>query len=218
LHCLPFLWVKGSAEPAAMAVASRGVGVKELFREDRVFSPDSSQSVDAALELLAHLESSSPPAAIAGGWGAIEGLLADPNDRATAADNLATLVTCSFPRAELTALCYRYERNEGQQGRNLLPSGTNRERCRSLATMIIDGSMPTMHATADQAAVNRMKKLLRDPTRGLKTIRESFCEAFHRLYRQRNLILHGGRRACAPSRSLLARVWTGSLMVAMFRT
>lgn len=193
LQCLPFLWVKGSAAPAAMAVASRGVGVKELFREDRVFSPNSSQSVDAALELLAHLESSSPPAAIAGGWGAIEGLLADPNDRATAADNLATLVTCSFPRAELTALCYRYERNEGQPGRNRLTGGTNRERCHSLATMIMEGSMPTMHATADQAAVNRMRKLLRDPARGLKTIRESFCEAFHRLYRQRNLILHGGR-------------------------
>ena len=193
LNRIPMLWVKGSAAPAPMKEASRGVGVKELFREDRVFSADASQSVDAALELLAHLEGSSPPAAVAGGWGAIEGLLADPSDRATAADNLATLVTCSFPRAELTALSYRAQSAHPEQCRELEGVQTNRERSRILAKIIIDGRMPEMPLVTDRAAVSRLKKLLANPGPELQTIREAIGESFHRLYRQRNLILHGGR-------------------------
>lgn len=69
LNRLPMLWVKGTAAPVPMKGDSRGVGVKELFREDRVFTTEANQSVDAALELLAHLEGSSPPAAVAGGVG-----------------------------------------------------------------------------------------------------------------------------------------------------
>ena len=193
LNCVPMLWVKGSTAPAPLKEASRGVGVKELFREDRVFSTGASQSVDAALELLAHLEGSSPTAAVAGGWAAIEGLLADPNDRATAADNLATLVTCSFPRAELTALSYRAQRTHPGQCQELEGAQTNRERSRILATMIVDGRMPEMSSVADQAAAARLKKLLANPGPELHTIREAIGESFHRLYRQRNLILHGAR-------------------------
>jgi len=176
-----------------MQEASRGVGVKELFREDRVFSADASQNVDAALELLAHLEQSSPPAAIAGGWGAIEGLLADPSDRASAADNLATLVTCSFPRSELTALSYQAQRIHPEQCQELGVAQTNRERCRVLGRMIIEGTLPEMPGVTDQAAVARLTKLLSNPGPELQTIREAIGESFHRLYRQRNLILHGAR-------------------------
>lgn len=193
LRLLPHLWVKGAPEPAPMKETSRGVGVKELFREDRVFSNGASQSVDAALELLAHLEGSSPPAAIAGGWGAIEGLLADPSDRSAAADNLATLVTCSFPRAELTALSYRVERQDPEAAKTMERLVGNRNRARAVGQLIIDGRMPNMRSEVDQAAVARLQKLLGNPTRELSTIRDAIGESFHRLYRQRNLILHGAR-------------------------
>ena len=46
--------------------------------------------VDAAVDLLGRLKDSSPLAAIAEKWGAIEGLLAYPCDKASASDNLAT--------------------------------------------------------------------------------------------------------------------------------
>ncbi|MGY6240220.1 integrase (plasmid) [Burkholderia ambifaria] len=193
LHYLPNLWVRGSADAAPMPASARGVAVRELFREDRVFATDVSQDVDAALELLAHLEGSSPPAAVAGGWGAIEGLLADPNDRASAADNLATLVTCSFPRAELTALSHRVERILPGDFAELAGVDVNRERCRILATMILEERIPALPSVADQAAVARMKKLLANPRPELQTIKDMISDSFHRLYRQRNLILHGGR-------------------------
>lgn len=193
LRYLPILWVNGSTEPASMKADSRGVGVKELFREDRVFSSDVSQSVDAALELMSHLESSSPTAAVAGGWGAIEGLLADPSDRSSAADNLATLVACSFPRAELTALSYRLQKSHPEMCPQFDDGFSNRERCRILARLILDNRMPMLVNVTDQAAVTRMKKLLADPRGALQTIKDAIGESFHRLYRQRNLILHGGR-------------------------
>lgn len=193
LRPLPRLWVKGAAEPALLATASRGVGVKELYRGDRVFSANANQSVDAALELLAHLDGSSPPAAIAGGWGAIEGLLADPSDRASAADNLATLVTCSFPRAELTALSYRIERQSPHEIPELTGITANRDRARTVAQMIVEGRMPVMRAEVDQAAIDRLRKLLANPSSELLTIKDAISESLHRLYRQRNLVLHGGR-------------------------
>ncbi|MDR5756646.1 integrase [Caballeronia sp. LZ035] len=193
LHLLPNVWVSGSTVEFSTKANSRGVAVSELFRSDRIFATDGSQDVDAALELLAHLEDSSPPAAIAGGWGAIEGLLADPNDRASAADNLATLVTCSFPRAELTSLSRRAERIFPAECAELAGIEANRERSRVLARMIVEDRMPVMPSVADQAAVARMRKLLLNPHPELQTIKELIAESFHRLYRQRNLILHGGR-------------------------
>lgn len=209
LNRLPMLWVQGSAVPTPMEGATRGVAVKELSLENRVFSTEASQNVDAALELLAHLEDSSPPAAIAGGWGAIEGLLADPSDRASAADNLATLVTCSFPRAELTRLSYRAERVHQVAGQELAAAQTNRDRCRILAKMISEARLPEMRSMADRAAVARMRKLLANPHAVLQRVRESVSDSFHRLYRQRNLILHGARIdsvALTPSLRTVAKL------------
>lgn len=190
---IPTLWVKGNSTPVPMQDASRGVSVKELDRENRIFSTDFSQSLDTALELLAHLEDSSPPAAIAGGWGAIEGLLAVPDDRASAADNLATLVTCSFARSELTALSYRAERKFPEVCNTLVGVSINRDRSKILAQMIIDNRLPEMPTMADRAAVLRLNKLFKAPHSELMSIKDSVSESFHRLYRQRNLILHGGK-------------------------
>lgn len=163
------LWVNGHPEPFNLDKRSRGVGVKELFREGRVFTADANQSVDAALELFAHLEGSSPPAAIAGGWAAIEGLLADPSDRSGAASNLASLVTCSFPRAELTLLFYKAEHQDAAVRARMTGLRANRERSRIIASMISDGTIPAMRKVVDVAAVARVQKLLEDPQAELQT-------------------------------------------------
>jgi hypothetical protein len=59
--------------------------------------------------------------------------------------------------------------------------------------MIMSGAMPVLRGFSDQAAVTRMEKLFRDPKTGLNAVREVISDSFHRLYRQRNLILHGGK-------------------------
>jgi hypothetical protein len=171
LNRLPKLWVAGSATPFDLSHDRRGVEVKELYREDRIFSADAKRSVDAALELLAHLDGSSPAAAAAGGWGAIEGLLAPPNDRSTAADNLAGLVTCSFPRAELTKLAHLVSQHYPDQYPALENATGNRERSRLVGAMIIDGTIPVLPGLSDRAAITRMQKLFQNPKVELDTIR-----------------------------------------------
>src|ERR1039458_4969533 len=46
---------------------------------------------------------------------------------------------------------------------------------------------------SDRAAHLRMQKLLHSPSKVLSDIQTHLADAFYRLYRQRNLILHGGK-------------------------
>ena len=106
LALLDHVWVKGDGAPHKVNRVRRGVWVEALERENQFYDTDSCGGIHAAIELLSHLQFSSPGAAVAGGWAAIEALLSEPNDRAVASERLAMLVACSFPRAELTRLSY----------------------------------------------------------------------------------------------------------------
>lgn len=189
---LPNAWVKGHPEPLQFPRNTRGVRVEALSREHLVFVDATNSNVDTAIELLSHLEYSSPSVAVAGGWGAIEGLLGEPGDRAAAADHLATLVACSLPRAELTGLSYVVAKHSEEQKRELDRAGTNRERAALLARWINDGHSLNLPHISDNAAVNRLRRLFARPSDTLHDIELAASDAFHRLYRQRNLILHGG--------------------------
>lgn len=193
---LDTLWVDGFPRALNLDHTPRGVRVEALFREELVFSHESSspigRRVDAAIELLAHMEDKSPAAAIAGGWGAIEGLLADPSNRSGAAENLASLVACSLPRAELTALSYKIQEKLPTLIPSLAECSVNRERALLVAQAIVNKVEITLPRDEDRAAIKRMQRILSDPTSELKTIRELIASSFQRLYRQRNLILHGG--------------------------
>ena len=188
----PVLWIAGHDVPVRYAAKQRGVRVKAIYREDQVFSAASDSSVDAAIELLAHLESSSPAAAIAGGWAAIEALLAERADRAAAADNLAALVACSLPRAELTHLSYSLERGDSALAERLQHCQTNRDRAEVVAEVLFSGQPVNLKGATERSAAQRMQRLLRQPDPKLARIKAVTSDAFHRLYRQRNLILHGG--------------------------
>lgn len=189
----PVMWVFNDDErqQVSLAPSTRGVRVKVLLRENLIFKPSDS-GVDAAIELLAHLESSSPAAAIAGGWAAIEALLSDSGDKSTAAENLAWLVAASFPRAELTALSYKAARGS-RRFKSLLGGITeNRMRAATVADCIAAGDDLDLLDPTDQAGLQRIRKILQAPANSLLDIQGHVAAAFHRLYRQRNLVLHGG--------------------------
>jgi len=96
LALLGQVWVSGEEKSYAMDRKRRGVWVEALEGEHQLYNTRPSGSIDAAIELLSHLQTSSPAAAVAGGWAAIEALLSEPDDRAGAAERLAMLVACSF--------------------------------------------------------------------------------------------------------------------------
>ena len=188
----PAVWVRGQSRPFPFGPRPRGVRVKALYREDQIFN-DSATNVDAAIELIAHLENSSASAAVAGGWAAIEALLAEPGDRANAAESLASIVACSFPRAELTALSYACEPECVDLAPALQACTENRQRAQTIAGAILQGHTLNLRRPSDRASHRRMLHLLESPSKRLTALQVHLADAFHRLYRQRNIILHGAK-------------------------
>lgn len=204
---LPFInsiWVKGEPKPFPLDRTNRGVWVSALERENLVYSVRPSGGIDAAIELLSHLQSSSPSAAVAGGWAAIEALLSEPSDRGGAADRLAMLVACSFPRAELTYLSYVLPTVDPALAAQLAEATENRDRSNIVAAALHTGvANIAALGPSDRAAAARMVELLANPHRVLHVIEDHAAIAFRRLYRQRNLVLHWGKTDAVALRASL---------------
>ena len=198
------MWIAGEKEATPLRLRRRRVEVHALHRENRLFVDSEFGIVDAAVELVAPLDSESPGAAVAGGWAAIEALLAGPGDRerVAAADRMASLVACSFPRAELTALSYKLEEKGGVIADRLRACGSNKERSAVVAELVTAGAPPTFEHDSDTAALSRMAALLSRPAQTLQDVEAHLSDCLRRLYRHRNMVLHWGRtdalglRAC----------------------
>jgi hypothetical protein len=132
---------------------------------------------------------------VAGGWAAIEALLTGPGDRdrVQAADRMASIVACSFARAELTSLSYQLEAQGGTIGDQLKACGSNRDRCEVLVKLIQAGNPPTFLRDTDTAALARITALLGKPAPTLSDVESHIATCFRRLYRHRNIVLHGGK-------------------------
>lgn len=196
-------WVAGEKSSFPILQHSRGVNVRALVRENLVYASDRPETeLDAAFELLAPLQSSSPIAGIAAGWAAIEALLSEPSDRGGAADRLATLVACSWPRAELTKLSYAVSKDATLTAR-LAGTTDNRTRAKVLAEAIVNNENLVLDTWSDKAACLRMRHLLSNPASVLADVQQYASSSFRRLYRQRNLILHGGKTNAVALRACL---------------
>jgi hypothetical protein len=203
---LQVAWVDGQQRPFRLQRHRRGVEVHALYREDQLYAEGSTSNVDSAIELLGPLASSgSPAAAVAGGWAAIEALLTGPGDteRVSAGDRMASLVACSFPRAELTALSYKVERVGGALGVRLNACKSNRDRSAVVAIAIKRGEDLGVQDHSDRAAVARLQAVLMDPYQELHGIQDHVASGFRRLYRQRNIVLHWGRTDAVALRASL---------------
>jgi hypothetical protein len=111
-----------------------------------------------------------------------------------AADRLAALVACSWPRAELTTIARnRMWKVKDGFSSELERLATNKDRCDRLVVELRAQRSLTYPFRSDHAAAHRMEHLLGDPASVLNDVRGHARESVRRLYRQRNLVLHGGR-------------------------
>ncbi len=191
----------------------RRVDVRTLERQDRLIDDINAIAtgpVDSALQLLAHLDHGPPEVAATSGWSAIESLLTAPGDgggNVIAADRLAALVTCSWPRAELTTLAHRrIDAVEDELTEKLREAETNREKSALIAAEIRAGNWLKLEDRSDESAVRRLEPLFRNPGEALKSVRGYAASAFRRLYRQRNLVAHGARTGAVALRPSLRTV------------
>jgi hypothetical protein len=194
------LWVEGIREPLPLEPPARAVDVLSLQQERTLYRIVAQDVLDDALELAGPLNKGAPGPAVAGGWAALESLLhhsGDPADqkegRAVAATRMAAIVACSWPRAELTALSYAHQPDAPDLlSAHLAAAGTNHQRAVAVAAAIEAGRMPVTPKAADAAAVFRMAGLVASPKKTLLDVRATVEGSLRRLYRQRNIVLHGG--------------------------
>lgn len=190
----------------------RGAAIMSLVAEGQLLAVDPAKTyaaerhaIDDALELAAPLNAGALAPAISGSWAALEALLTDAQDgdqqegKVAAAVRAAALAACSWPRAELTALSYQVN-GRGKAGLELANRldevPTNRDRAAIVADWLrANGGMPLKRSwrlPSDVAAISRMNGVLSDPTTALRDVQGYIERSLRRLYRCRNVIVHGG--------------------------
>jgi len=193
----PRAYVGGGHKPSISLRRTRRVEVRALEREQRLLHLERTGPVDDALELLSHLKRAPAPVAVTSGWAAIESLLsgAGDTDKVITAERLGSIVACSWPRAELTTLSWAFhERPPGDGiGQPLRDCITNRERAQVFLDRLAGPDDPLLTQLPDRLAQKRTEKLMRNPRTGLLAIQRQAASSFRRLYRQRNLVVHGGQ-------------------------
>lgn len=205
---LPYIWVAGHAKPVPLDPPARGADVLTLVNEGHLYRIASQRSrIDDALELAAAVNRGPMAPAVAGAWAAVESLLSHPDDpkenersgKAVAADRMAAIIACSWPRAELTALAHRHKPREVDDlTRSIAACTTNQERARLVAEALRTKGAGALDFTrtstkySDNPAAQRMADLVQDPRPVLNDVAGAFRIALRRLYRTRNIILHGG--------------------------
>ncbi|MFE1877731.1 integrase [Streptomyces sp. NPDC059496] len=200
---LPFIWVAGYDTPVPLEPPARGVDVLSLVYEGHLYKVDSRERIDDALELAAVSNRGALAPAVAGGWAAVESLLVHPDDprgdgersgKAVAADRMAAIIACSWPRAELTTLAHRHQPAQPDAlSESVAACTANRERARLVAEALRAGGPEALALKyTDTAAAQRMAALVQNPGTQLAEVNHAFRIAMRRLYRTRNIILHGG--------------------------
>ncbi|MFY1634261.1 hypothetical protein ACN27F_13430 [Solwaraspora sp. WMMB335] len=175
-------------------------------------NPDVTAALDDAFELLASAGTSTTWASVAATWAVVEGLLAPPDDSgASSADRMAAIVACSWPRAEMTQLVDALISGGGEIGNLLESKPTVTDRLDVLDNLLAKKQALLLAEPGDMAALARMRALYDDPPAVLGRVRSYYCDAFRRLYQQRNLVMHKGR---SDSVALGATLRTVPMLVA----
>ena len=153
-------YVEGEREVFPLR-AQRRIEVGSIKRQAQLFQNDgrAPTRIDSAFELLAQLDGPGV-VAVGTGWAAIEALLSAPGDKnkVVGADRMASLVACSFPRAELTLLASRLLRaGDSPVHPQLAACSTNKERALVLLDALRANTPLSWEEPEQQAAVDRLR-------------------------------------------------------------
>ncbi|GIH05841.1 hypothetical protein Rhe02_39080 [Rhizocola hellebori] len=190
------VYVIGETKSLSYEQRPRRIDVHALESTSAVFDLNLPHELRSVLELLAPLDRGTPAAAVAGSWAAIEALFVGPGDtanRVIAASRMANVVACSYIRAELTSVANAYaEQCSDSLAAEIRDSADNLARTRVLEQAMRSDRSLRIPAVRDNLALERMYALVERPHEVIKGVVGQCEDAFRRLYRQRNLIVHAG--------------------------
>lgn len=162
----------------------------------RLYAESLNTQLDNALGLLSSRHHLSAVASVAMLWAAVEGLLGHPGAQGVdAADGLAAIVACSFPRAELEDLLSKPVRqNILDLGlRDDLNNAEGSHKARLLLEALRTHGSEMFTNVEDIAAASRVLQIDADPRGVITRIQAYFVDVFRRLYYQRNFIMHAAK-------------------------
>ncbi|MGL4306925.1 MAG: integrase [Mycobacteriaceae bacterium] len=161
--------------------------VQELVMDDYIAN---------TLSLVQPLQTGAPHIAVISGWSAIESLLVEQSDEdsSIAAERFSLIVAASMVRAELTSLSRRYmETYKDSFARRMQNCSENIDRARLFQIRAMSDERIDLHSQVENMALTRIQPVLKNPGAEVRKIADILTPEFARLYRKRNMVIHGGQ-------------------------
>lgn len=218
----PRWYVEGIHRSHILRPETGNVSAMSLAKTGRLYAGSTSKSIIDALQLASALTTGSDSIAVSSGWAALESLLTAQSDwsergngRVNVADRAACILAAAWPRSEATTLSYWLSRESNLPARvkrELETADTdNVERCRVLMSFVATGEPIVIDEPLTAASLARVRQLHGDPRKTLNRVETYMRSALRRLYRQRNIVLHGGAdRSVALTADAYSRTAGGS--------
>lgn len=152
-------------------------------------------TLESVLALIEPLQTAPPHLAIISGWAAIESLLSSATDKTNAecADRFGLVISHSLIRGELTYLanCWAKASND-ELAKRIATTPTNLDKARLMAEAIAKEKEFAGLPFNDLLAIERMRQAILSPGPEIEKTAKILSREFRRMYRKRNLIVHGG--------------------------
>ncbi len=189
------MWSKEKGQAFPTQATNRMLDVHAFDRLGRVQDLTMPDFITSALALIHPVRTGAAHIAVMSGWSAIESLLVDVADEGdvVAAKRFSLIVAASMARAELTGLAWTYAlTHEDDLAAEIRGFDRNLDRAKRFQRHLCAGTAVRLPNEVDRLALSRIRPLLTDPRPAITRIAEILTREFVRLYRKRNLIVHGG--------------------------
>jgi hypothetical protein len=193
---LPTMWSLQRRTGFPTVATNRMINLASFDRLNRLQDLSTADYLANTLALVEPLQTAAPHIAVISGWSAIESLLVGPADRddIVAARRFSLIIAASLMRAEFTSLAKTYiDENDDDEARALDACGTNIERAKLFQLLAFTRPNLTLSNVTDNLALQRVRPVLQNPRREITNIAEILTREFTRLYRKRNMVVHGGQ-------------------------
>jgi len=184
---------------------NRMINLTSFERLGRLHDLKTADYLANTLALVEPLQTGAPHIAVMSGWSAIESLLVGPADAddIVAARRFSLIIAASLMRAEFTWLAKTYSaENDDAAAIAIADCPTNLERAKYFQKLACGRPDLALSNATDNLALQRVRPALRNPQQEITNITEILTREFTRLYRKRNMIVHGGQIGGANLHSL----------------
>ncbi|MEC4765141.1 integrase [Mycobacterium sherrisii] len=193
---LPTMWSMQRRTGFPTLATNRMINLASFDRLGRLQDLTTADYLANTLALVEPLQTAAPHIAVISGWSAIESLLVGPADidDIVAARRFSLIIAASLMRAEFTWLAKTYtDENDDDDARALDACETNIERAKRFQVLAFARPNLALANVTDNLALQRVRPALQNPRREITNIVDILTREFTRLYRKRNMVVHGGQ-------------------------